>query len=115
MKFLVDRCAGARLADALRADGHDVVDVRQGPDPGDDALLALAAQQGRIVVTIDQDFGHLVFIGGQKHAGLVRLPDVPAEKRIAIMRDLIARHAYDLAAGSVITVQRDKIRIRRPG
>jgi hypothetical protein len=46
MKFLIDRCAGRRLADWLRANGHDVVEARQlGPDPGDLALLQLAAER----------------------------------------------------------------------
>ncbi|MCE2457864.1 MAG: DUF5615 family PIN-like protein [Dehalococcoidia bacterium] len=44
MRFLVDRCAGARLAEWLRINGHDVVEARElGPDPGDRALLELAA------------------------------------------------------------------------
>jgi predicted nuclease of predicted toxin-antitoxin system len=35
MKFLVDRCAGKRLADWLRGEGHDVLEARTlGPDPG---------------------------------------------------------------------------------
>lgn len=116
LKFLVDRCTGTRLSQALRADGHDVVHAAElGADPGDQALLAIALQQSRVLVTIDQDFGNLVFVGGLQHAGLVRLPDVPPEQRIALMRDVIARHADDLRARAMITVQRDKIRIRRPG
>lgn len=115
MKFLVDRCAGKRLAEWLAAQGHDVVDVRDlGKDPGDLALLQLAAQEQRILVTIDQDFGTLIFVGGEPHAGVVRLPDVPADQRIALFADLLARHAEDLEAGSIITVQKDKLRILRP-
>jgi predicted nuclease of predicted toxin-antitoxin system len=53
MKFLVDRCAGKRLAEWLAAQGHDVLDARDlGKDPGDLALLLLAAQEQRILVTI---------------------------------------------------------------
>jgi len=116
MRFLVDRCAGKRLADWLAAQGHDVLDVRDlvGKDPGDLALLTLAAQEQRILVTIDQDFGKLIFVGGQPHAGIVRLPDVPADQRIALFADLLARHTDDLQAGCIITVQRDKLRILRP-
>lgn len=43
MRFLVDRCAGRRLATWLADQGHDVIDVRAlGPDPGDLALLQRA-------------------------------------------------------------------------
>jgi len=45
------------------------------------------------------------------HAGLARLPDVPHERRVALIRDLIARYATDLETGAVITVQRDRVRV----
>ena len=78
MRFLVDRCAGRRLAEWLHSAGHDVVEVRLlGPDPGDRALLEMAAADSRILVTIDTDFGELIYLRGSPHAGLIRLPDAP--------------------------------------
>jgi predicted nuclease of predicted toxin-antitoxin system len=62
MRFLIDRCAGRLLADWLRTQGHDVVESRElGPDPGDRALLNRTAQETRILVTIDTDFGELIY------------------------------------------------------
>ncbi|MGH8521772.1 MAG: DUF5615 family PIN-like protein, partial [Gammaproteobacteria bacterium] len=53
MKFLIDRCAGHRLSEWLRAQGHDVVESRErGPDPGDRVLLEWARAEDRILVTI---------------------------------------------------------------
>ena len=116
MKFFIDRCAGRRLAGALRAQGHDVVEARDaGPDPRDRALLACAAAEGRVLVTIDTDFGHLVYAVGDPHAGLVRLPDVPAGRRIELMRELLAHHSKELAAGAVLTVRGGRIRISKSG
>lgn len=115
MKFLVDRCAGHRLAMWLRDQGHDVVESRDaGPDPGDQALLAHAAREERILVTIDTDFGALVYVYQQPHAGMVRLPDVPAETRIALMAQVLERYQDALAAQAIITVRRGRIRIARP-
>jgi predicted nuclease of predicted toxin-antitoxin system len=37
------------------------------PDPGDAALLNLAAEEGRILVTIDTDFGTLVYLAQARH------------------------------------------------
>ena len=86
MKFLIDRCAGRLLADWLRNQGHDVVESRElGPDPGDRALLDWAAKETRILVTIDTDFGELIYLENLSHAGLVRLPDVPARERQLIL------------------------------
>ncbi|MBM3465223.1 MAG: hypothetical protein FJX76_24255 [Armatimonadetes bacterium] len=106
MKFFVDRCAGRRLAEWLRAEGHDVVCAwERGEDPGDLDLLEMAHSEGRVLVTIDQDFGHLIFAGGTSHSGVVRLPDVSAGRRIELMRDVMARHEKDLETGSIITVR----------
>lgn len=57
MRFLIDRCAGRRLADWLRQQGHDVVESRErGRDPGDRTLLEWAAAEERVLVTMDKDF-----------------------------------------------------------
>ena len=112
MKFLIDRCAGRLLAEWLRKDGHDVVESRErGPDPGDRLLLEWAWKEARILVTIDTDFGELIFLENLPHAGLVRLPDVPSHERQVIMRDLLTRHTSDLQDGVVITVRGGRIRI----
>ncbi|MBL8669884.1 MAG: DUF5615 family PIN-like protein [Alphaproteobacteria bacterium] len=85
-----------------------------GPDPGDRALLAIAAEQQRILVTIDKDLGRFVFSERTAHAGIIRLPDLPALDRIALMDALLAGpHAGDLA-GNVVTVEIGRARIARP-
>lgn len=117
MKFLVDRCAGVQLAEWLRTKGHDVEEARERtPDPGDSALLEWAVSENRILVTNDKDFGELVFRDQQPHAGLVRLPDVPASIRIGIMSQILERHGSDLLAGAVVTIRGGRVRISRsPG
>ena len=115
MRFLVDRCAGRQLADWLREKGYDVLEARElGPDPGDGALLERANAEDRILVTIDTDFGELVFLHDVAHSGLVRLPDVPAKRRIALMAELLERHRPALEMGDVVTIRGDRIRISRP-
>jgi predicted nuclease of predicted toxin-antitoxin system len=115
MRFLVDRCAGARLAQWLREQGHDAMEAaQQGDDPGDAAILQRAVDDDRILVTIDTDFGVLIFGQERPHRGLVRLPDVPADERIAIFADLLSRHAADLEARGIVTVRAGIVRISRP-
>jgi predicted nuclease of predicted toxin-antitoxin system len=114
MKFLIDRCAGRRLADWLRERGYDVREAAEvNPDPGDEALLQWAADEGRVLVTIDDDFGRLVFQGRQSHTGLVRLPDVPAGQRISLMKQLLIRYQQELESGAILTVGRERVRISR--
>jgi predicted nuclease of predicted toxin-antitoxin system len=114
MRFLIDRCAGRLLADWLRTQGHDVVESRElGPDPGDRALLNWAAQKNRILVTIDTDFGELIYLENLSHAGLVRLPDVPARERQLILQDLLTRYETELQNAAIITVRGGRIRISK--
>jgi predicted nuclease of predicted toxin-antitoxin system len=114
VRFFVDRCAGRRLAEWLREQGHDVREARESsPDPGDAALLKLAAQEGRILVTIDTDFGALVYLAGAAHAGIIRLPDVPASARIALMGQILARHDETELASAIIAVKGSRIRFTR--
>ena len=60
-----------------------------GPDPGDRALLDRATKETRIFVTIDTDFGELIYLENLSHAGLIRLPDVPTRERQLIIQDLL--------------------------
>ena len=116
MKFLIDRCAGFRLAQWLRDQGHDVVESRErGPDPGDRVLLEWAAAEGRVLVTMDKDFGEFLFVENVSHSGLVRLPDVPANNRITLMKKVLADHSEELSQRSIVTVRGGRIRISRVG
>lgn len=114
MRFLVDRCAGSRLAQWLCSQGHDVFESRSlDPDPGDSKLLRLAVRQQRIVVTIDTDFGELIYLHNADHCGLIRLPDVHASKRVDLFEHILARHPDDLEEDAIITVRGNRIRVAR--
>ncbi len=114
MRFIVDRCAGRRLAEWLRNNGHDVVDIRTlGPDPGDRALLERARSENRILVTTDKDFGELIYLHRITHSGLIRLPDVRMAERIALIQEVINVHGQALEERAIITIQGNRIRISR--
>jgi predicted nuclease of predicted toxin-antitoxin system len=114
LRFLVDRCAGRRLAEWLRSLGHDVAEGRErGPDPGDRVVLEWAAHEHRVLITMDKDFGELLFLQGASHAGLIRLPDMPVSARIAVLERLLQDHASDIEGGAVITIRGERIRISR--
>ena len=114
MRFLVDRCAGRRLADWLRGQGHEVLEVGAlGRDPGDAALLRLAADQHRILVTIDTDFGALIHLRAQAHAGLIHLPDVPPTTRIELMAQILGDYPEEELSRAIVTVKGSRIRVSR--
>jgi predicted nuclease of predicted toxin-antitoxin system len=114
VRFLLDRCAARRLGDWLRGQGHDAEDVgARGEDPGDEVILGWAVTEQRVLVTMDKDFGHFVFVLGKLHCGIVRLPHVRSAEQIALMSEVLDRHGADLERGAIVTVRGGRMRISR--
>lgn len=113
-KLLLDSCLAGAVARRLRADGHDVMIVPDaGPDPGDAAILELAVKEQRVLVTIDNDFGTLVFRDGAKHIGVLRLRDNTPTGLASRASELVASHGDDLEAGSFVTDDGDRVRVTK--
>jgi predicted nuclease of predicted toxin-antitoxin system len=90
VKFLLDVPVGREIAEWLQEQGYDVSEVRTiDPALSDLAILRLARAQSRIVITTDKDFGELAVRQGEAHCGIVRLPDVRATERKAMLSTLI--------------------------
>jgi predicted nuclease of predicted toxin-antitoxin system len=61
LRLLVDVGVGKAVEEWLRTAGYDVKAVRDvDPRMDDDAILAWAATEHRLVLTMDKDFGELV-------------------------------------------------------
>src|SRR5271157_4749229 len=84
MKLLLDTCIWGGAADELRMRGHDVIwSGDWDEDPGDEEILTTALAQGRILITLDKDFGELAVV----RRGLCFEPG-PASWKHAIPRAL---------------------------
>ena len=70
--------------------------------------------QDRVLITLDTDFGELIYLHDIPHAGLVRLPDVPAEQRVALLSELLGSHRPALESRAVVTVRGGRVRISHP-
>ena len=57
MRFLVDSCVSASVCSFLRREGHDVVWVPDAfpSDPGDETIIDMALETGRILITATRD------------------------------------------------------------
>lgn len=71
MKFATDACVPAQLAEALRALGADVNSAAGRPAMPDEEILSGAVATDRVLITVDKDFGELVFREGQAAVGVV--------------------------------------------
>ncbi len=115
MRFLLDQCVDARLRVYFSDLGHDVTRVARDYPPGlpDPTILAVAYRERRTVVTHDRDFGELVFVENQPHAGVIylRLGSSPSwETTVARLDEVLANHAHELDRFIVVTPQLIRVR-----
>jgi predicted nuclease of predicted toxin-antitoxin system len=73
----------------------------------------LAAAEARIIVTIDADFGTLVFRDGATRVGVLRLRQRAPQAMAARASELVSRHADDLEQKAFVTDDGEKARISR--
>jgi predicted nuclease of predicted toxin-antitoxin system len=65
-KFLANENMPGAAVEAARRAGVDITWVRElSPGISDDAVLALAQTEGRVLVTFDKDFGDMAFDQGK--------------------------------------------------
>lgn len=115
MKVLLDSCVWGGSRQVLEAAGHDVVWSGDWPeDPGDEEILTQAHQEGRVLVTLDKDFGELAVVFGQPHSGILRLVNLAARQQGPICLQIIGTYGEELQAGAIITADSHRIRIRPP-
>ena len=113
MNILLDSCISSLAAELVRKAGHDVVWAGDWPrDPGDEEILRRAAQESRVLVTIDKDFGELIIVKGLLHFGMIRLIGFRARDQGPAIIRLLAEYESVLVAGALLTVEPWRVRIR---
>lgn len=116
MKVLLDTCVWGGVRQALSDAGYDVIWTGDwDEDPGDDHILAHAYREGRVLVTLDKDFGTLAFLHGRPHAGILRLVHLSTQQQAVVWLRVLDQHGAALQAGAVLTAELDRVRIRKPG
>jgi predicted nuclease of predicted toxin-antitoxin system len=97
----------------LRQRGRDVVWIRtDSPGASDDASLARAVAQQRLLLTFDKDFGELVFHRGQKAScGIVLLRFSMSSSSLAAIRIADIIESRTDWSGQFSVVDEHRIRI----
>jgi len=113
VKLLLDTCVWGGASEALEGAGHDVIWAGAwDADPGDDEILDRAHQEGRVLVTLDKDFGELAVVHGHSHSGIIRLVNWSALQLASICLTVLDRHGADLQAGAIVTAEPGRMRVR---
>jgi predicted nuclease of predicted toxin-antitoxin system len=115
LKFMVDVGVGKKVEQWLREAGCDVLAVREiNPHAGDKEILKLAEEDSRIVLTMDKDFGELVYLLGKAHTGVLvlRMEDANGDVKMNVVKNILQQHA-DKLAGNFCAYKDGTLRISR--
>jgi predicted nuclease of predicted toxin-antitoxin system len=117
VKFLVDESLSARFAQLLADAGHDVIHLGELGLLGaaDERVLDGAGAAGRVLISIDTDFGGLLVLARQSGPSLLLLRRAPhrAEAQVALVLEALEVAHDDLEAGAIVVVSAERLRIRR--
>ena len=115
MKLLLDSCVWGGARAELISSGHEAIWAGDWPsDPGDEEILARAHKDGRILVTLDKDFGDLAVTQAKVHCGIIRLVNIAARRQSFLCGHVLERHSEDLLRGAIVTVEAGRLRVRAP-
>jgi predicted nuclease of predicted toxin-antitoxin system len=113
VRLLLDECVSALAAATLREPGYDVRRVVKGEGlAGDAEILDAALQEGRVLITLDKDFGELAVARGKRHVGIVRLVDFSYRVQAAECVAVLERYREQLSAGALIVASPGNVRVR---
>jgi predicted nuclease of predicted toxin-antitoxin system len=118
VRFLIDNNLSPLLAEALKAAGHEAVHVRDlGLQAAPDQAVLERARTGEcVLISADTDFGGLLFRSGAGSPSVIlirRLAGRRAAEQSAIILANLGQVAEDLAAGAVVVIHEDLLRVRR--
>jgi predicted nuclease of predicted toxin-antitoxin system len=115
MKLLLDTCVWGGAKKTLESYGHDVIWTGDwSKDPGDEEILAKAYSEGRILVTLDKDFGEIAIVKGKPHSGILRLVNLSANQQGIVCLRVIEAYGQILQSGAIVTVEPGRVRLRPP-
>lgn len=113
MRFLADESCDFAVIRALRTADHDVLAVAEvAAGAKDVAVIVMARESGRVLLTEDKDFGQLAYGGGHGGTGVVllRFPASARKQAPAAAVELVDRFAERLPT-SFIVLAPGRIRI----
>ncbi len=115
LRFIVDVGVGRQIEGYLQKLGYNTKSVRDiNPSMSDKEIIRIAVSENRMVITMDKDFGGLVYHLSMKHCGvlLLRLEDATGMEKQQIVAHILANYS-DKITNHFCVFQNNKFRIRK--
>jgi predicted nuclease of predicted toxin-antitoxin system len=115
LKFLIDAGVGKKVEKWLVNQGYDTTSVRNiDPRLPDKEILKIAVSEKRMVITMDKDFGELIYNSGLIHGGvlLLRLEDAKSDEKVKTIENILVKYA-DKLTNKFCVYKDGRLRIRK--
>ena len=119
LRFFIDQCVPASIADALRGAGHDVILLREvlpirALDP---KVIAKAQALDAILVSLNGDFSDIVAYPPASYGGIVAIqlrnhPEIIPRLMTKLIQYLSRNPDRDSYRGKLLLVEVHRIRVR---
>lgn len=113
-KIIVDMGVGKIIEKYLTQQGFQVIAISKiNPQMSDADIIDLANKEDAIIITMDKDFGELVFKIHSTHKGilLLRLEDAVAEEKLSAIQNIFPEYSFGIK-NNFCVYQDGKLRIR---
>jgi predicted nuclease of predicted toxin-antitoxin system len=114
LRFIADEGVEKDIVLALRKKYNVLYVAESMQSSADDQILRKAGEENRILITLDKDFGELVYRLNQVHAGVIlcRVQSLPIGEAVMLVTETVEKYGSDLR-GAFTVIQPKNIRIRR--
>ena len=116
MKIKLDENIGTRGSEVLAEQGHDVSTVRDQGLSGspDETIFQICAAEGRVLISLDRDFGEVLRFPPDISAGIVVLdlgPRATPQRLLNRLKDFLKVAEEHDVRGSLWIVEPGRVRI----
>lgn len=114
LKIYLDQMFGIDVAQALRAEGHDILRASEiGQSRADDEqILQKAISGNRILITLDEHFGDWAILPLKKHPGVIRIKASPTTSKnvLDILLPFLSLHSSEQFKDHLVILSQKRVK-----